>query len=1349
MLTLKTIPVIEGNDKIDGFHLMWDPFLKGHLPLSGYSIWRRKSSGGRDKPVCRLVDGNSLASLHTHFYLFLTSDDIKFKKITFRPMQPRYPGWPAASFTPASRVASPQVMFGYDIFFTEPVFNSHVQVAIKPVVKFLFAVAFKGGRVVRSKFIKDLLSFSFEEPVDKISFYIPAVAESIRVCYTPLDPGKDEEWQLIKKDLCLPFAGFGEDVSTVQQEYDLFRSRLNDDLLPEFNHFENISSLLRNSLGFVKSMLLPATSAMNFMDVQSGNPNNSTKLNAAPFAMLQTFSVYHNWRMGLGFGYLDQKSLEENGVYDYKITANYHNNTRETIYDFHSIPLHTRVGPGFSLNGIFIYSGVRTFIDSFPGGAATSAGTFVKGIRISGAMRIIFPQAITKFAIYCFKEPGATLTVANSSITLPIAERVEIKMGTATENILILGNFAFTGIAFPSIGAGENAREIVTETGYCFNQVYSNTKRLESPSSLEARNIQSAPVPFEKKSPEGLGFNLSWEHPSGYDDAIDPALWPPDCPLPPPAELGYYKLEYMNTSANPVDEWHLHDEQTGDDPTGVVLPSDDYYAAPVPISFGADLLTVFPVTRNAGGTFTSFQRFKHLLENRAGNLVAKPGAFYKYRIWTVDLAGRVSADPVESMPMRLEKRQPPPAPAGLADRYILPNPDPGYTLPDPRTELRPQNVYVNVLQASRPNLTTQERALLGDRDHITILTWTWGEEERSLDQYAKEFRLYIRTHEHGMINGEFTATASAIDQDWNIQVTLSTAVLANEFVNAYVTLQRIVFKIISHDAGTAITIRVAPPQTRPGSIPTAGSFKLFRKPRGEEARPASWTQRIAVVPLSDNFVYQYVLETGSLLSEPGEILGLQNISYEINAVDPNTRCWLGVSAADAEPYVDDQLNVIGDFSPRKGNEGAIVTAPVQAKFYGRPVFNPPAPLEDVEVIPLDEVGSDKLLFSMTPIELLSFLQPTDTLRIERITGTDLLSLLHVNEQSVQLSDAESPSIVNDWILNPADEAELRGAFENSSKPIPAKFIWAISKKNELHFDGLWKTVNAGSISCTNKLMDYLPNRTDRYIYRAKLTNEIGIPSESAALFPAVWRTPDKTIPPGVSITDLQLTEALDEVTVKPVIKMDAGMAGSIKGILVFPGAFATSDNITEDQLNAASLLKIPNRPDFLSEQLYRVRVNRLLVEPIFISLDDADRETIGPSTILTWNSITLNFPFEQTVAIWAAAVSADNILSKLGPYRKIFTGLTPPPIPELIVETNTQGLQISFTTTVADSLLYRIERSEDGEEGEFKPVTGWFVAAAGNNISRFAMPSLTTNWRLKIRNKTNREYAGSPVEYII
>lgn len=763
------------------------------------------------------------------------------------------------------------------------------------------------------------------------------------------------------------------------------------------------------------------------------------------------------------------------------------------------------------------------------------------------------------------------------------------------------------------------------------------------------------------------------------------------------------------------------------------------------MSYGCDLLDVFPQGLPPGGSYSLIQRFKHILSDLAGRSTAAPGEKFQYKISCVDLAGRKSMTEKESAVVRLEKRQPPPPPGGLEEKHLHPA-DNGYRLSDlRRAGIRPQNVYSRVLYANAKDLTAADRTLLGDRDHLTILTWTWDDNEIALDPLVKEFRIYLRRNEHATVKGTCSGEAAANGAKWNIEAALSAAVCANEFAWRYLTLNKLPFRIISHTAGDNVTFIVEEPASVPGQ-PREGVFELYRKSSGEDVRPTGWDQRIAVIPRKTYAVYQYVLETGVLLSEPSTLTGLTGIAYDITPEGKDIRCWLGVSAADNESYVSDQVTTAEAYSPRAGNESTVATAEVRVKYIGRPVFNPPPPLEDVPVTPLDEARSDELLLAVTPYELLPFLEPHSRLHIERISGTDLLSLLHVEESSIQIADAENPVIVTDWILNPADEAELRNVFTSTSKPIPARFIWALSKRNDIHLDVLWKQVNPEPVLCTDLLTDRLPNSTERYIYRARLVNAIGIPSERAAFFPNVWRASDKTKPGSVTVTNISIAEEGDSVRVSPVIKMDAAFAGPVKGILVFAAAFPSAENITEAQLTKAALLKIPNRPDFLSEQLYRLRAGSQLIEPFFVSITETTRATNAGSVTLAWENNSVDAPYEHTVVVWAAAVSNDNVLSSLSVFKQKFTGLVPPVMPDLMIATNDTALELSFAATSIDGFMYRIEQSMQNEEEGFAPVTGWFKAS-DNNTREFDIPPGERWFRLKLRNINQQEYTGIAIHF--
>ena len=180
------------------------------------------------------------------------------------------------------------------------------------------------------------------------------------------------------------------------------------------------------------------------------------------------------------------------------------------------------------------------------------------------------------------------------------------------------------------------------------------------------------------------------------------------------------------------------------------------------------------------------QQFSHVLRSPGRPTQTEPGSKHRYRIWSVDAIGRVSTAATESTDVLLEKRQVPPPPPGI-ETILTDHPaDGGNRLPDPRTDSRPKSVYVRVLQASDPSLSDEERQFLDNATRLTILTWGWGDEERRLDPWANEFRIYWRAREFGRIGGSFSSAPVAVGTNWRINVVFSEAVGAEEFAGKFI-----------------------------------------------------------------------------------------------------------------------------------------------------------------------------------------------------------------------------------------------------------------------------------------------------------------------------------------------------------------------------------------------------------------------------------------------------------------------------------------------------------------------------------------------------------------------------------
>ena len=78
----------------------------------------------------------------------------------------------------------------------------------------------------------------------------------------------------------------------------------------------------------------------------------------------------------------------------------------------------------------------------------------------------------------------------------------------------------------------------------------------------------------------------------------------------------------------------------------------------------------------------------------------------------------------------------------------------------------------------------------------------------------------------------------------------------------------------------------------------------------------------------------------------------------LDADHPRVRVWVGVSAADDQPYVDDALPASAPNGGRPGNESAIAAVDTTARYHGRPDLTVPPPLPDVPELVTDEPAGE-------------------------------------------------------------------------------------------------------------------------------------------------------------------------------------------------------------------------------------------------------------------------------------------------------------------------------------------------------------------------------------------------------
>ena len=311
-----------------------------------------------------------------------------------------------------------------------------------------------------------------------------------------------------------------------------------------------------------------------------------------------------------------------------------------------------------------------------------------------------------------------------------------------------------------------------------------------------------------------------------------------------------------------------------------------------------------------------------------------PGTFHQYRVRAVDAIGRTSLEWTETNVLRLEKRVPPPVPAG---------PD----VPHAPALPAPQGVQARVLVRSAPDLTPEDRATLGSDDNAIVLAWGWRQEQRDQDAFAREFRVYLAEKPLDSVVGEVTDVLPVSPGIYDVSLSLQRSVEADAARHLQLRAGYPFF-IAGHSAGSVITVRVearVPDGSGDLPQPALGPVQLPLRPAPSLGRPPAWSERVGTQAITAATTYQAVLRSRLTLS----------------AERPRDAIWVGVSAADDQDYVEDQL---APAETRPGNESAIVSVLCQARFYGHPDFEVPPALNPVPVLVSPEPAGRPIFFDM-------------------------------------------------------------------------------------------------------------------------------------------------------------------------------------------------------------------------------------------------------------------------------------------------------------------------------------------------------------------------------------------------
>ncbi len=512
----------------------------------------------------------------------------------------------------------------------------------------------------------------------------------------------------------------------------------------------------------------------------------------------------------------------------------------------------------------------------------------------------------------------------------------------------------------------------------------------------------------------------------------------------------------------------------------------------------------------------------------------QPGDLVRYRVRTIDAIGRPSATYTETDPVRLEKRQPPPVPI---------------------------EVDVRVLVRDAPDLTADEASQLGNHTTMTILRWAWRDEQRAQDPLRHRVPgLQRATDGHRDRHGACASPRSAPAASRRIRSTCSSIGKCRPTSPPGLRLDAgHPFLIVSHTAGTTITMLVETRLRfrRPTPEPELGPIRLQLPLTPDRSRPPAWGPRVTVVPITAATEYR----------------GRPARPTDVTADEPYDALWVGVSSADAQAYIADQLAPI---ETRPGNESAIVAMQATARYAGRPELEIPPPLAAVPQLRTPEPGAEPMHF---PLDLTRL--PPGT-RIRHAFGPNAFRPARCwppapsrpttgcsPRRSIRAPRAtptpRSPS------ETPADRTELVAALRSGrSTEVDDRFLVYLAGHHRYR-DRLFAPSTTDP-SAAGPFAETLPPNPDRWIYRVRGVDAAGHVSAGSATARVVVRVPSLQ----AGAPPVKLPRAARRCP-------RTAPGADSRRPQPHPPAVVRAPSVGIGPVEVSEVIRVPNRPDLLPD----------------------------------------------------------------------------------------------------------------------------------------------------------------------
>jgi hypothetical protein len=693
-----------------------------------------------------------------------------------------------------------------------------------------------------------------------------------------------------------------------------------------------------------------------------------------PWRYGMSISVAAAGRRMLGISYRDPgEGLIPGDTYDYRIGGYFRRgDLAETFYGFHTVPRGTELPEVFYLRDLRFSCKDPLCIETFPGVDKNATEWFGrKGLRLRDqTLSIELPNPLTRLILEL--EPAGEHLLDYSAFEwlgvfpnrvadgpVPHGRRVELTFPKPVSLVCLSGWAFLYGVRTTTLDPADDPEEIVPDYITIPAIKYERTPLPDPPPQLGTDHLQHPlltgdPEETVKTPLNNMGFRLTWFPPGQL------TTWPPDFPGAPPFEAGTFEIERRRVDTNS----EFGPLEPGQEEQAPLLVAADRSSRtePGPVFLGADLLALYPEKRPATPPVNPWMELEDVLWTPGHPQGPPPGSTHQYRISTVDIIGRHSANPTLGSIVMLEKHLPPPQPCapvkppppdivqprGVRARVIQAN-DPG--------RVPPGEMPASVMHASDDDLKKsfpdEVRACLDGATDAIVLEWGWTDRERTNDPFATEFRVYIQGTPPDIVTGALAQQAVWNGSTYELKATFSQEIAADAFAGQYVNAGGYPFRVAGHTGGSGgtATLYLEPSRLNPALAPGAGKQFLTPALKGSEGRPAAWGARVHCEPIAARTDYAYVF------------LNVFSGQLQPTAANPSVRVWVGVSAADNQGYIKDELKT-GPWGGRPGNESHIVAVSAVACYFGRPELIGQRPLFDIPETTLDEVNGPVVTHAM-------------------------------------------------------------------------------------------------------------------------------------------------------------------------------------------------------------------------------------------------------------------------------------------------------------------------------------------------------------------------------------------------